>query len=133
MSSYSFRTMVVPAELIGTVRGMAAVLGVPADTWSRDVSAEATPTVPVAVLGSGGILDEFAILLPCTTWQQSDDGAWTAVSVYPGRAADVAAAVGVPAAAVQAVFGAVDVSTQTPETAMARLGMVYTHTGDADA
>jgi len=131
--TYIHRCMVIPVALIAQVRGMAAVLGVPPSTWSRDLAAPSAPTVPVAVMGSGGVLEELALLLPCTEWHLKDAGAWESTAHYPGQAQGVADAVGASVEAVQAVLSAVDVSTQDPDAALARIGLVFaTQPGDSD-
>lgn len=104
MSTWAFRTMIVPAALAPTCRELAASFPSGAGMWTTPLSP--TGAAPAThYISSGGIWQQFADML------DSPEA--------------LAAGAGIPLAQAQAILGACDVSEDQPSTAMERLGLAF--------
>lgn len=104
MSTWAFRTMIVPASLAPPCRALAASFPSGAGMWTTPLSPTgATPATHY--ISSGGIWQQFADML------DSPEA--------------LAAGAGIPIAQAQAILSACDVSEEDGPTAMARLGLTF--------
>jgi hypothetical protein len=122
MIGYTLRTMIVPAHLVATVKAMAASFPSTAGMWTVPLSASGKEP-PTHYISTGGIAADLAAILPVSAWEKNPDGTWTRTAHLPGMAAAVAAQAGVPAAAVQAVFDACDITAAEAQPSLDRLGL----------
>lgn len=122
------RTIIVPASLVEAARSACAGLAGPGGSGmfttglSPDGSGE-----PTHFISSGLIEAPFADLLPLTSVSYAEDGT-PSVETRPGNVAlttQLASAAGLPIAEaeVSALLAAVDVSEQSAEDTLARLGL----------
>jgi hypothetical protein len=131
MSTYTHRTIIVPAAFQQLAQGLCAAAaegdagkGMFTTGLSVDGSVPATHYI-----SSGYIFDDFAALLPLTTVEPStEDGEPDTVTERPGNVAFVeglAAQAGItlPPGAIAALFDAIDVTELEPWAAMVRLGL----------
>ena len=131
MSTYTHRTIIVPAAFQQLAQGLCATAAEgDAGKGMFTTGLSATGALPPThYMSSGYIFDDFAALLPLTTVEPStEDGEPYTVTERPGNVPVVeglAAQAGItlPAGTVAALFNAIDVTEQEPFTAMARLGM----------
>lgn len=131
---YEHRCIIVPAQIAKQAADMAAQFPSGSGMFERALGLASAPSVPVAYVSAGNIGSDFAAILPLTVWAQDPEtGEWVATEQSPGQAQVVADQVGVPVQAVQAIFDACDVSTQTADQAMQRRGLVYVPDTDGGA
>lgn len=122
------RTIIVPAAIAGAARAACAGLAGPGGsnmfTTSISPTGEAPPT---HYISSGLIEAPFADLLPLTSVTYAEDGT-PSTEIRPGNVAltmqlATDAGLTITAAEVSAMLAAVDVSEQSAEGALARLGL----------
>ena len=125
---WTHRTIIVPAPIAEPARAACAGLAGPGGsnmfTTPLSPTGEAPPT---HYISSGQIEDQFADLLPLTSVTHGEDGT-PSTETRPGNVAltaQLAAEAGLPLteAEVTALLFAVDVSEQSAEAALARLGL----------
>ena len=125
---WTHRTMIVPAAVVEPARAACAGLAGPGGsgmfTTPLSPTSEAPPT---HFISSGFIEAPFADLLPLTSVSYTEDGT-PSVETRPGNVVlttQLAVAAGLPIteAEVSALLAAVDVSEQSAEDALARLGL----------
>ena len=122
------RTIIVPATHAEAARAACAGLAGPDGSNMFVTPLSATGMLPASHYISSGMIEApFADLLPLTTVTYGEDGT-PSTSTRPGNVAltvQLAAEAGLPitAAEVSAMFAAVDVSEQSAEGALARLGL----------
>ena len=126
--SDSFRTMIVPASQVVLARSLAAALGPGGEgMWITGLSP--TGVLPATwFISTGGVPEQFAVLMPLQVWEWSEAGAWVQTSSVAGNPAALHqivldAGVECTLAEIEALFAAVDVTEQEPYVAMARLGL----------
>lgn len=126
--SYTHRTIIVPANFQQLAQGLceAAAEG-DAGKGMFTTGLSATGELPAThYISSGYIEPQFADILPLTT--VTTDGEETSETTRPAQVAIVEgmaaqAGVQVPAGAIAALLGAIDVTELQPFPAMARLGL----------
>ena len=131
MSTYTHRTIIVPAQFQQLAQGLcAAAAEGDAGTGMFTTGLSETGTEPVThYISSGYIFDDFAALLPLTTVEPAtEEGEPDTVTERPGNVPVVeglAAQAGItlPPGAIAALFDAIDVTELGPWGAMARLGL----------
>ena len=125
MSELIHRVLIVPAAFQTLAQGLCEAMaegdaGKGMFTTGLSPNGEAPAT---HYISSGGIVPEFADILPLTTVDEEGN-----VSIRPGNVAVVEslatqAGITLPAGTIAALFYAIDVSEQDPFAAMARLGI----------
>ncbi len=132
-------TMITPDANVALARDLAATIDPVggANMWITPLAADAAGPATHWV-SSGFVPDAWQQLIPVQTWEQAPDGTWIMVSETDGDAVQltalaVAAGLTVTEADVQALFDAVDVTTQDPWTAFSRLGLVLVVEDSEDA
>jgi len=122
------RTIIVPAPLVEAARGACAGLAGPGGSGMFTTPLSATGMLPASHYISSGMIEApFADLLPLTSVSYAEDGT-PSVETRPGNVAltvQLAADAGLPLteAEVSALLSAVDVSAQSAQDALARLGL----------
>lgn len=134
--SLVLRTIIVPAAIQDTCQTLCEMLAegdAGKDMFLRGLCPTGQ-TASTHYISSGPIEEAFADILPLTTATTTYDEegeATTTVSTRPADVAGVAALIGdagmvMPTDQIAALLELIDVSEQSPEEAMARLGLVYT-------
>lgn len=123
--SWVHRCMIVPVDHVDLARSLCATLA--GDGGSGMFTTPLSPTgdyPPTHWISSGMIADNFAALLPLTTYMPDAEPIHT--PGQPDTVAAIATANGYPTTAeqVQALFAAADVTEQDPFAAMERLGLM---------
>jgi hypothetical protein len=127
--SYVFRTLLVAAQDVALASTIADTLGPGGSQGMFQTPLGPTADAPATWGASSGYIDPaWALLAPCGTWEQDEDGQWVRIAYYPGNPEAVVAAceeagLVVSLADVQGIFDRSDVSEQDPWTAFARLGV----------
>ena len=122
------RTIIVPAPLAEAARAACAGLAGPGGSGMFTTPLSSTGEAPPTHFISSGLIEApFADLLPLTTVTYGEDGTLS-TSTRPGNVAltvQLAAEAGFPIteAEVSALLSAVDVSEQSAQDALARLGL----------
>ena len=122
------RTIIVPASLVEAARAACAGLSGPGGSGMFTTPLSPTGEAPPTHYISSGLIEEpFADLLPLTSVNYADDGT-PSVETRPGNVAltvQLAADAGLPIteAGVAALLSAVDVSEQSAQDALTRLGL----------
>ena len=122
--TYTFRTFIVPAIVVGMARTMCSALAGPAGDGMFTTELSATGSDPVThYISSGVISDEMAALLPLTT--VNPDGTVTTEPGDPAYAVELAAQAGITVtlAAIKTLYASIDVSDQEPFAATTRLNL----------
>ncbi len=131
MSELTHRALIVPAAFQALSKGLCEAMaegdaGKGMFTTGLSANGEAPAT---HYISSGGIVPEFADILPLTTVTPSTEiGEPNVITTQPGNVSAVeamAAQAGItlPAGTIAALFDVIDVSEQGPFDAMARLGI----------
>lgn len=125
---WTHRTIIVPASIAEPARAACAGLAGPGGSGMFETPLSATGMFPAThYISSGPIEQPFADLLPLTSVNYTEDGT-PSVETQPGNVAltvQLAADAGLPIteAEVAALLAAVDVSGQSAEDALVRLGL----------
>lgn len=126
--SDSFRTMIVPASQVVLARSLAAALGPGGERmWITGLSLNgAAPAT--WFISTGGVPEQFAVLMPLQIWEWSEAGAWVQTSSVAGNPAALHqivldAGVECTLVEIEALFAAVDVTEQEPFVALGRMGL----------
>lgn len=119
----TFRTIIVPSQLAPTVRGLTGMItGEDQAEWMWTTPLSPTWELPVTHYISSGIINsDFADIVPCY-W----DIEWVWGKVYDGQAEYVANATGTPKSQIEWMFSMLDISEQSAQEAMDRLGLKLT-------
>lgn len=133
--SLVLRTIIVPAMIQATCQTLCEMLAegdAGKNMFLRGLCQPDT-TTSTHYISSGPIEEFFASLLPltATTTYDEEGEATTTVSTRPADVAGIAALIAqagmsMPTEQIAALLALIDVSDQSPEEAMARLGLVYT-------
>ena len=125
----TFRSLIIPSAHAQLARDLAAAIS-PENATGMFTTPLTDGQSVTHYISTGIVSDAFAMPLPCTTWAQDEDGAWTQVSHWPGMPeaiAQMAATLDPPfpleAAQVAAAFAASDITAQEPFVAMGRMGL----------
>lgn len=125
----TFRTLIIATAHVQLARDLAAAID-PVASQGLFMTPLTNGNQITHYISTGIVSEAFAMPLPCTTWAQDEDGAWTQVSHWPGMPeaiAQMAATLDPPfpleASEVAAAFAASDISEQEPFTAMGRMGL----------
>ena len=122
------RTIIVPASIVESARAACAGLAGPGGSGMFTTSLSSTGEAPPTHYISSGLIEEpFADLLPFTSVTYAEDGTLS-IAPRPGNVAltvQLATDAGLPIteAEVSALLAAVDVSGQSAEDALVRLGL----------
>ena len=125
---WTHRTIIVPASIAEPARAVCAGLAGPGGSGMFTTPLSPTGEAPPTHYISSGLIEQsFADLLPLTDVAYGEDGT-PSTSIRPGNVAltvQLAAAAGLPIteAEVSAMLAAVDVSEQSAEDALVRLGL----------
>lgn len=126
--AWTFRTMIVADAVVNTCRSLAMLLaGEGQKLWTTPLSQ--TGTEPATHWISSGLIEQqFALLMPLTTWAQDEQGTWFLESYYEGQPAllaQLSTDAGFPMTGVEvtAIFNECDVTLQDPQTSYGRLGL----------
>jgi hypothetical protein len=138
MEHYVFRTLLVAAQDVPLASTIAETLGPGGSTGMFQTPLGPTVDGPAIYGASSGYIDpSWALLAPCGTWEQDEDGQWVQTAYYPGDPSAVVVACAqagltVSLADVQAIFDRADVSEQDPWVAFDRLGVTIVQPDDPD-
>lgn len=125
---WTHRTIIVPATIAEPARAACAGLAGPGGSRMFTTPLSATGMFPATHYISSGLIEQlFADLLPLTSVILAEDGT-PSIEIRPGNVAltvQLATDAGLPLteAEVSALLSAVDVSAQTAQDALARLGL----------
>lgn len=122
---WTYRALVVPDAQVTYARELTAAVAGPAGAGMFTAALSPTGQEPATHwISAGMIADEFAALLPLTTYPPDAEPIHT--PGQPDTVAAIATANGYPTTTeqVQALFTAADVTEQDPQVVMARLGLV---------
>lgn len=125
---WTHRTLIVPANQVELARSLCAALAGPAGEGMFNTPLSATGLYPATHYISAGLIEEqFAAILPLTVVTYGEDGT-SSVETRPGNVAltvqlAVDAELPITEAEVSALLAAVDVSEQSAEDALVRLGL----------
>ena len=125
MSTYTHRTIIVPAAFQQLAQGLCAAAAegdAGAGMFTTGLSADgALPATHY--ISSGPIAAEFGDLLPLTSFDEEGQSTTRPGDVATVEAIADQAGITLPAGAIAALFDAIEVTAQEPFTAMARLGL----------
>ena len=124
MTEWTYRALVVPDALVTYARELTAAVAGEAGAGMYSAGLSPTGQEPATHWISAGLIaDEFAALLPLTTYPPDADPIHT--PGQPDTVAAIATANGYPTTAeqVQALLDASDITEQDPQVVMARLGL----------
>ena len=134
MTEWTYRALVVPDAQVTYARALTAAVAGPAGAGMFTAPLSPTGQEPATHwMSAGMIADEFAALLPLTTYPPDAEPIHT-----PGQPDTVAAMLANEAGyettteAVQALFDASDITEQDPQVVMARLGLAMVQPYDAE-
>lgn len=125
---WTHRTIIVPATIAEPARAACAGLAGPGGSGMFTTPLSATGMFPATHYISSGLIEQpFADLLPLTSVTYAEDGT-PSTEIRPGNVALTVqlatdAGLTITAAEVSAMLAAVDVSEQSAEGALARLGL----------
>ena len=125
---WTHRTIIVPAAVVSAARAACAGLAGPGGSGMFTTPLSPTGEAPPTHFISSGLIEEpFADLLPLTSVSYAEDGT-PSTETRPGNVAltvQLATDAGLPIteAEVAALLSAVDVSEQSAEAALTRLGL----------
>lgn len=130
MTNDEFRTLIVSSIIVDDARELANTFEGGVGMWKRPLYQSSED--PTHYLSSGGISPTIASQLPHSEWlHDTDTGEWTATE-HPGDLAALVEAVNadhpdenLTLQMAEALIPHVDISTQSPEEAMARMGLSY--------
>ena len=139
MSTYTHRTIIVPAQFQQLAQGLcAAAAEGDAGQGMFTTGLSATGALPAThYISSGYIFDDFAALLPLTTVEPAtEDGEPDTVTERPGNvpvveAIATQAGFTLPPGTIAALFDAIDVTELGPWEAMARMSLAIAQ-GDTE-
>ena len=125
MSTYTHRTIIVPAAFQQLAQGLcAAAAEGDAGEGMFTTGLSETGTEPAThYISSGPIATEFGDLLPLTSFDEEGGHTTRPGDVDTGEAIATQAGFTLPAGTIAALFSAVDVTEQEPFTVMQRMGL----------